>query len=249
MSREKPYLVFNMNQMLKTKAGLSELKVMSGGVEIKSDFEFKPRRRKPLMKRLGVGVNDAPYCVNYVSETGKKLVCPIFTRWSMMMARAYCPKYHARFPSYIGCSVDPRWHSFMDFRDWLQQKDWVGRELDKDLIQAGNKVYSPETCMLIPGAINTLLTDSAGSRGDLPLGVSISGGSSKFVSRIRKYNKRIIIGYFSNVEDASKAYKEAKIEHIASLLPSLTGEDPRLIPALERIIVDMRADLLFSCVS
>ena len=231
-----------MNKMLKTEAGLSGLKVMSGGVEIKSDFVFKPRRKKAIRKTLGVGVNDAPYRVGYKRDDGKMVRCKLFARWSMMMARAYSLKFHNYRPTYVGCSVDKRWHSFMKFREWLEQQNWVGKELDKDLIQFGNKIYSPETCVLIPQSVNNLLTDSAKSRGDYPIGVSLHR-NGKFIAQITENSKLTYLGCFNTIEAASKAYKEAKIKIVDKLIFELADEDPRLIPALRRIVFDMKADL------
>ena len=195
-----------------------------------------------LMKRLGVGVNDAQYCTSYVGTDGKKVTCQVYRRWSMMFQRCYCTKFHMLYPTYAGCSVSPCWHTFTAFREWLQQQNWVGRQLDKDLLTSRNKVYSPERCMLVPEAINSLMNDSARSRGNFPIGVTLHE-RGRFHARVRVRGVQTYLGSFDTPEAASTAYKVAKIGHIESLLPSLTDEDPRLIPALRRIVFDLRSKL------
>lgn len=51
----------------------------------------------------------------------------------------------------------------------LMEKYW---HLDKDILVAGNKIYSPETCLFVPNRINSLLIRGV-KTGPLPLGVSM----------------------------------------------------------------------------
>lgn len=96
-----------------------------------------------------------------------------YATWNSMFNRCYCPKSQKNRPTYIGCSVDERWHNFQVFAKWMNEQhredDW---HLDKDLISNGNKIYSPETCRFIPSQLNTLLSDCGRVRGELPQGVS-----------------------------------------------------------------------------
>lgn len=85
---------------------------------------------------------------------GKRTVA--YEKWYHMMERCYCPKHQKRYPTYIGCSVDPEWHNFQNFASWLHSHDCDVSilELDKDGIIKGNSVYSPSRCKLVTKAEN-----------------------------------------------------------------------------------------------
>ena len=110
------------------------------------DFPLIPANAVSIAGRkkvCGVGINDADYLVQ-PTVNGKKIKCTIYTMWSSMILRCYDPKYSERFITYKNCSVDPIWHSFMNFRQWvLSQPSYIGLDLDKDLLYTDNKIYSP----------------------------------------------------------------------------------------------------------
>lgn len=118
----------------------------------------------------GIGLNDSKYPV-LRREGDKKYTCPKYAIWTRMLARCYDPKTHGRQPSYIECSVCDEWLVFSNFCRWLDTQDWENRQLDKDLLQPFNKVYSPSLCCFLTHAVNTFLTDNKKSRGDQPLWV------------------------------------------------------------------------------
>jgi len=119
---------------------------------------------------FGVGTNDADYVVSTVVN-GKHKTCLLFRVWKGMLQRCYSAKCQELRPTYIGCSVVEEWHSFMTFREWMIAQDWEGKDLDKDLIIEGNKVYGPDTCVFVDRKTNSLLTNRAACRGGLPIGV------------------------------------------------------------------------------
>ena len=43
--------------------------------------------------------------------------------------------------------------------------------LDKDILIKGNKIYSQDTCIFVPKAINSLFTNRKRFRGEYPIGV------------------------------------------------------------------------------
>lgn len=51
-------------------------------------------------------------------------------------------------------------------------KDWQGNQLDKDILNPGNKEYSPDNCIFVTQDINLLLNSRAKCRGKYPQGVS-----------------------------------------------------------------------------
>lgn len=125
-------------------------------------------RRKPVH---GVGINDAWY-VTHQEIDGVRSRCPFYVQWANMFVRCYCEKSIARSPTYKGCSVSDEWRVFSVFRKWMETQDWKGKQLDKDLLVSGNKVYSSSTCMFVSPAINCLLSSSEAIRGEFPQGVT-----------------------------------------------------------------------------
>ena len=109
----------------------------------------------------------------YKSRVDVKMAKPYVT-WKNMLQRAYCQKYQAKQPTYIGCSVSDEWLDYQVFAEWFCEQEYsdIGYDLDKDLLVAGNKVYSPEACSFIPRELNSILTDCKAARTNLPQGVS-----------------------------------------------------------------------------
>ena len=171
----------------------------------------------------GHGINDADYVTNK---------CPFYKRWSYMLQRVYSEKYHVKFPTYIGTTIDPDWLIFSNFKRWMEQQDWEGKELDKDLLDWTNKHYGPDNCLFVSRPINNLLTLSNKARGDLPLGVTYlkKKKHTYIIAQIMKYGKAVKLGYFDTVEEAHKAYKVAKLDYIKEL--AAAESDPRIKAAL-----------------
>lgn len=157
----------------------------------------------------GVGVNDADYVVQPTIK-GRRTFCPFYKAWQNMLKRCYSEKYQKTHPTYIGCSVTTEWLTFSTFRFWMEAQQWLGRVLDKDILDQNNKTYGPTTCMFIAREINGMILDSAASRGQYPQGVSYSKRSRKFVAGCKLKGKRIHIGYFETVEEAYIEYKKFK---------------------------------------
>lgn len=136
-----------------------------------------------------------------------------YSTWNSMFARCYCPKLHEKYPTYVGCSVDKRWHNFQVFAKWFNEQhradDW---QLDKDLIEEGNKIYTPELCRFIPQDLNKLLTDSGRTRGDLPQGVTRDG--SGYRAQLNVDGTRLYLGTYPTETHAFAVYKKAKEENI-----------------------------------
>lgn len=166
----------------------------------------------------GVGINDADYAVNpYVK--GKRIICRFYKVWSSMLERCYSESLHKRRPTYIGCSVCPEWHLFSNFKSWMEEQDWQGKELDKDILVAGNKVYSPDSCKFVDQILNTFIEDRAASRGNFMIGVSFNKSHGKFAAQCRNpfSKKGESIGYFDDELSAHKAWKARKHEHAVKL--------------------------------
>lgn len=99
-----------------------------------------------------------------------------------------------REPSYLNASN--LFKSFEDFVDWNRGQIGydIGYELDSDILKKEFKVYSRETCLLIPPDLNRFIQSRVKSRKqDLPTGI--------FKSR----NKLVVKVHFKGVESLDKS--------------------------------------------
>jgi hypothetical protein len=143
----------------------------------------------------------------------------MYNTWKNMLERCYSEKSQETNPTYLGCTVDERWHNYQVFAEWFDKnynseymENW---QLDKDILIKGNKIYSPETCVIVPNKINCLIIKTDATRGNLPVGVSKSG--KKFMSNLRagkENRKSTYLGTFDTPEEAFQAYKKAKEVYI-----------------------------------
>lgn len=184
----------------------------------------------------GVGINDADYNVNITKtvEGRRRLLwrCPFYVKWKSMLTRCYYEKYRFKHPSYKDCCVCEEWLRFSKFKAWMEVQDWEGKELDKDLLIPNNKVYGPETCLLISSRINQFLLENGARRGDQPIGVYLHRPSGKFLAQCFSVTtgKKQHLGYFDTPEEAHEVWKEFKLEQ-AKILAS-EEPDKRIAEAL-----------------
>ena len=166
------------------------------------------------MRRVfGHGINDLDEPAHMYSG-GKIRKCPFYETWYQMLRRAYCEKYKASRPTYEDVTVTPEWWSRRTFTEWMRGQEWQGRQLDKDILWPGNKIYAPDKCLFVPREINSLLINAAAIRGAYPEGVTCHKSCKKLRVRIRSNNKQISIGYFTDVNEAECAALRAKIAEI-----------------------------------
>lgn len=151
----------------------------------------------------GVGIND-------VKNADRKA----YHTWIDMLRRCYCPVYQERFPTYKGCTVDPQWHYLSNFLEWHMQHYESGKQLDKDLISPGNKIYGPNNCLYVRKELNTFFTLRTNDRGNCVVGVRIRNNNktNPYVANVRKGKKLLHVGYFSTEQQAYAAYVNKKKE-------------------------------------
>ena len=105
----------------------------------------------------------------------------------------------------------------------------------------GNKVYSEDTCVFLPRAINIALTHRKDIDNKLPVGVfPITNSINTYQANIKLDGKTHYLGSFKTPELAFRAYKEKK-EWILKQLAFKWGEklDPRAERALYQYEVDI----------
>lgn len=197
-------------------------------------------REKDKKLVYGVGINDADYVVdrretievNGVRKRKRVWYCPYHLAWTHMLERCYSDKYQDRQPTYKGCSVSKEWITFSVFKSWMEEQDWEGKQLDKDLLFEGNKMYSAETCVFVTKTVNLFTIDRGNDRGEWLLGVYWNKERSKFHSQCSNpfTKKREHLGYFTCEEQAHQTWLKRKLE-LAHLLAA-EQTDERVAKAL-----------------
>ncbi len=177
---------------------------------------------KPKKKVCGVGINDADYVfvkrekieVNGVQKQKQVWMCPHYRIWVSMLNRCYSAKVQERRPNYKGCSVSEEWLAFSNFRAWMVAQDWEGKQLDKDLLFEGNKVYSAETCVFVTPLVNSFTIDCRAARGEWMIGVVWDKPTEKFKSQCSNpFTKKVEhLGLFTCEQQAHNAWLKRKLE-------------------------------------
>jgi hypothetical protein len=172
----------------------------------------------------------------------------IYNIWKKMIERCYCEKTIKKHPTYRGCLVCDEWHSYKIFREWYIKNYYEinneAMEIDKDILHKGNKIYSPENCVLVPSSINCLFTKSNSARGNCVIRVYFKKENNKYVSQCSKTvgNKRknIFLGYYYSEYEAFLAYKNFKENLIKETAFKFQGKIPyKLYEAMINYNVDI----------
>ena len=193
---------------------------------------------EPKNKRLvyGVGNNDADYVtqknevIGYYVNGNRKLKqvwgCPYFRVWKSMLQRCYSEKYQEIQPTYKGCSVSQDWLTFTIFKSWMTDQEWEGKQLDKDLLIEGNKVYSADTCVFVSGVVNSFTVNGGAARGEWLIGVCWHKATGKFLASCRNpfTKKREHLGLFTCEQEAHEAWLKRKLELAHELAAIQTDE-------------------------
>ncbi|WP_338807306.1 hypothetical protein V8U11_12045 [Pseudomonas chlororaphis] len=172
--------------------------------------EELPLFAPPKDKRLSYGVGYNSY------RQRKALGLPYFKSgkgtsyktWANMMRR----NYGSENPVYEGCRVCRKWHDYQEFAAWYSVQPYAfeaDAELDKDILDPMNTVYSPEHCSVVPKLINQIFRDTRSRRGKLPIGVSVASGGVGFVSVLSMFGKPDALGIFDDITEAFRAYQSA----------------------------------------
>ncbi len=182
----------------------------------------------------GIGINDADYQVTrgeMVDGKWRKVWdCPFYSRWASMLERVYGKSKKQKNVCYVDCEVAKVWHSFMNFKSWMEQHEWEGKHLDKDLLVTGNKVYGPDNCVFLNPETNAFISKTAQPKNGLPLGVFWAEDRGKYRVCVSVNGKTKNLGSYSCQHQAHLKWKEAK--HQQSLTLADKESDPRAVKAL-----------------
>lgn len=134
-----------------------------------------------------------------------------------MGIRKRCLNKDRRHPSYSNCIICEEWLDFQKFAKWYDENYKEGYNIDKDILIKGNKVYSPETCCVVPKEINLAVMNDKNRRGKYPIGMYFDKGNNVFQARISKYGIPTYLGCYNSTDEAFEVYKKAKEDYLKEL--------------------------------
>lgn len=167
----------------------------------------------------------------YLSRVGKEKLNKDYSVWASMIQRCYDPKYHAKEPSYIGCTVCEDWHNFQNFAKWHEENFYQIKnckiQLDKDILYKNNKIYSPGTCIFVPQKINLLFISKESRFFNTPVGVTYDKQRKKFKPQCWDISGKMkYLGRFDTPEEAFAVYKREKEKTVKEVAYIYKNEIP-----------------------
>lgn len=141
--------------------------------------------------------------------------------WAHILERCTNPKGRiARV--YKDCKICDEWLEYTKFKEWYNSQ--IGHnskyDVDKDLLGDG-KLYSPDTCCLLPRSLNSMIVNRVDKNRELPTGVYKNGNA--YIARActgTKDIKSVVLGTYPTPEEAHQAYCDFRSKRIAETAQS-----------------------------
>ena len=169
------------------------------------------------------------FCNNYLGEGdyNKKDYLKIYQTWTGLFARHTIEgQMKDKNASYINSSICNEWYNYQNFALWydnyissLNPLYYNDYQLDKDILQWNQpyKIYSPNTCCLVPKEINICLNSVYTQNKDVPPGVvKVNTYKIKYKAGIH-LDTYTTIGIYDTPEEAFEAYVKIKKERLCFL--------------------------------
>ena len=201
-------------------------------VEFQDEYKVKKKCKYCQFKEgaLKNPYDKTLYNIGFIGE-GKynhRNVPIIYNTWHHMLKRCYDPYYINKHMTYIDCYVERYLHNFQNFVKWYEENYYKVNcermELDKDILEKGNKCYDRKHMVFVPKRINTLFIKNDNNRGEYPIGVSYHKQHEQLCVRCKKEH----LGYFplDRPFQAFTCYKKFKENYIKEV----ADEYKNLIP-------------------
>ena len=173
------------------------------------------------------------YGIGYLGEGHYKVYIdqdhlePVYNVWRTLLGRVCTEKHREQFPAYADCKVCDEWLCYQNFAKWWNENMYhVGTErmhLDKDILIKGNKLYSPDTCLIVPQRINMLFLQKPNKYG-LPNGIKPTCGGEYEARYNHKY-----LGLYVSIKEAEVAHEKAKREAIKEVAEEYKSAIPNKV--------------------
>ena len=222
----------------------TEMKVVeynrSSDIVVEFQDEHKARVRTTYVnfqrKQVRNPYDKTVYGVGYLGEGKYKVYIdqehlePVYNVWRTLLGRCCTEKHREQFPAYAGCKVCDEWLCYQNFAQWWNENIYyVGNErmhLDKDIKYNDNKLYSPETCIIVPQSINEIFHISGRKNKDKDLPYTIKRIPKGKYSVSYKGNS---LGKYDSVEECVDIYMNAKRKHIREKVEEMENEIPDVV--------------------
>jgi len=142
--------------------------------------------------------------------------------WFDIIRRCYSCEDKSTFVAYKNCVVSDEWKNYSNFYKWYKENLYECSdelEVDKDILSEGKKIYSKETCILIPKKINRFCQTS----NCLDYYITCNKMWSTW---IHYKTKHVHIGTFESFEDAKKEFLKYKNKIYQELVEKYKEELP-----------------------
>ena len=168
----------------------------------------------PSLFNVGIIGNKYPISTNskHIKE---------YNAWKGVLERSYDKKLKEKYSTYKNVVCCKDWLNYENFYEWLHSQPnfdkWYNGKrwaIDKDILNKGNKIYSPENCCLVPHIINGLFVKGDARRGKYPIGVHKHINKFQALCNNPFVNKTISLGLYKTPHEAFQAYKKAKESYI-----------------------------------
>lgn len=192
-------------------------------VEFQDDYKAKVHTQ---YNNFLLGNVKNPYCpsVFNIGMIGVKYPISIngkhtkeYTTWKGILERSFNKKLKEKYLTYQNVICCDEWLLFENFYEWLHEQEnfnkWYNNDnwhLDKDILIKRNKIYSPDTCCLVPYNVNKLFVKNNANRGNFPIGVYKHFNKYQSLCRNPFLNKVISLGLYNTSEEAFQVYKKYK---------------------------------------
>lgn len=192
----------------------------------------------------GVGINDSTTPVRETTTVNGKTVevwgCPFYKTWVQMLYRCYSEAYRRKYKYRYYPTVCEEWLTFSNFKTWMMEQDYVGKQLDKDILVPGNKEYGPDKCVFVSQELNKFFNMHGNrERKTLP-GAYPHQRGHRVTSQITINGEKKVLGQFDTELDAHLRWIEEKV---VALKEHIDYDGSTLSARLEDIVVMLEKKL------
>lgn len=193
----------------------------------------------------GVGISGNRYPIVENNKPSKE-----YSIWRSVLSRCFDEVTKKKQPTYDDVTCCDEWLNYETFYEWLHSqpnfdKWFIGNRwaVDKDIINKGNKVYSPENCCLIPQNVNCLFLKREAERGDYPIGVRYRDGYGFIASCHNPFtNRKEEINSYKTPTEAFYAYKYYK-EDLIKRVAEIEYEAGNIIEKCYRAMINYEVEI------